>query len=588
MKTRILWIFYFLFCVLLGGILSQCANPVNPTGGPKDQTGPKVLYMFPENGSLNFDYDEVHIYFDEYLRKGAYENEIFISPIPTVPPEIIVKSKGIVIRFNSDLMENTTYVITIGTGIVDANEGNKLKKPITYAFSTGDELDSLSITGRVVNPITGGGEDEFTVLLYKADSVPNHEIINRKPVYAAKTDANGAYKLSYLAEGKYHIYAVKDGDQDYTYSQPKEKIALAETALVEFKDSTYVVEKQLYSFLMDQEPPQVKSLKWINDRTLLAEFKENIRPAFESDSLRLFIQDTLGQNVEQVRSFEMIKGKNDEIFILTDRTQQDAFDIGFVGLRDSLGNKTDTLVRVDPESFNRKYKKKVYFGVNYNVLDNLIRLGTSLPIQDSLPDSVVTLIDTAGNAFPILYDHSRFQLLAQPQVDPQFGINYKFKINGTGLFQKGLVEAEDTLIPVNISFPNPENFGTLQGSVKDTTDDHNWILYLIDAQKAVVSRLDSSHFSLKYLKPGKYSFLLLDDEDGNGFWTPGSLNPYKLPEKYYFDPEAIDVKAKWDIEEWEVIPQERISEPDTTAGSKLAKLGGGKGTSGKGSSKLKK
>lgn len=583
MKTRTLWILYILFCILGGGLLSQCANPVSPSGGPRDETGPKVLYMFPENGTLNFDYDEVHIYFDEFIRKGAYESEIFISPIPTIPPEITVKSKGLVIRFLSDLAENTTYVITIGTGIVDANEGNKLKKPITYAFSTGNELDSLAIKGQVVDPQSGRGEKEFTVLLYHADSVLNHDISNRKPIYAAKTDEGGNFKLSYLADGRYHIYAIKDGDQDYTFSQPKEMIAIAENALVEFKDSTILVEKVLYSFLMDQDPPGIKSLKWINDYALLAEFKEDIRTAYDKDSLSLFIQDTLGNNKQELTTFEMIKGKDDEIFILTDKTPQDAFDILFVGLEDTLGNKADTLVRVMPETLNRKYKNKVYFGVNYNVLENLIRMGTSLPISKSLPDSVITLIDTGGVAFPVKLAYSNFGLTAEPEGDPLLGIKYKFKINGTTLFQDGMTE--DTLVPVDIIFPNPETFGTVQGAVKDSTEDHNWILYLTDNKGKVVYEQDSTDFFIKYLKPGSYSFLLLDDQDNNGHWTPGSLTPYQLPEKFYIDKQKIDVKAKWDIEGFEVVPTERIAEPDTSGGSKLAGLG--KGGKGKGKGGLK-
>lgn len=575
MTTHKLWIGYILFSVLLGGLFSMCANPVSPSGGPKDATGPKVLYMFPENGKKNFEYDEIHIYFDEYLKQGAYGSEIFISPIPTIPPEIIVKSKGIVIRFNSDLMENTTYVITVGTGIQDANEGNKLKKPITYAFSTGDELDSLTIKGRVTNPQTGGGEKEFTVLLFDADSVANHDIWERKPIYAAKTDEQGNFKLSYLARKRYHIYAIKDGDQDYTYSSTKESIALAEQPLVEFDDSSVIESRNLYSFLIDEEPPRLKSVKWINDLALLAEFKENIRPAVESDSFQLFIQDTLGNEVQELVSYEMIKGKDDEIFIFPGKARIEYFDIRIVGLQDSLGNRQDTLVRVEPESFNRKYKDKVYFGLTYSPLDSVIRLGTSLPIRDSFPDLSVEVVDTGGKPLTVKLSHSWFQLITEPQENPTYGINYKFKLKGNSLFDP--LTTQDTLPPADLRFPDPDQFGTLRGSVKDTLDslqNHQWILYLRDDKSKIVRSSGSIEFYFPWLKPGKYSFLLLDDEDGNGCWTPGSLDPYRMPEQYYTDPEAIDVKAKWDVEEWEVYPRLLIAKPDTSGVAPTTGKGG--------------
>ena len=143
--------------------------------------------------------------------------------------------------------------------------------------------------------------------------------------------------------------------------------------------------------------------------------------------------------------------------------------------------------------------------------------------------------------------------------------NYKFKIQSTELFSPGTTK--DTLKDARIGFPNPETFGSLQGFVKDALNEHNWILYLINSKNERVVRLDSTEFHLKWLKPGTYTFNLLDDIDGNGYWSPGSLNPYTLPEKYYYDSEKIEVKAKWDIEDFEVVPKERIATPDTTAES---------------------
>ena len=61
-------------------------------------------------------------------------------------------------------------------------------------------------------------------------------------------------------------------------------------------------------------------------------------------------------------------------------------------------------------------------------------------------------------------------------------------------------------------------------------------------------------FKFVFLKPGKYSMDLIEDFDGNGVLTPGSLEPYRLPEKVYHQTGTIEIRAKWDLKDVEVYP----------------------------------
>ena len=117
--------------------LWSCANIGRPSGGDKDSEGPEVIGVLPYPGTLFFNYKEIVFHFDEFLKPGSYKDEIFISPVPTVDPEVIVKNKTLTIKFLAPLRDNTTYVVSLGTGIIDFNEGNKMEKSYTYAFSTG-------------------------------------------------------------------------------------------------------------------------------------------------------------------------------------------------------------------------------------------------------------------------------------------------------------------------------------------------------------------------------------------------------------------------------------------------------------------
>src|SRR5690606_38373993 len=87
-------------------------------------------------------------------------------------PQYKMKKKTLIVTLPDSLEENTTYSINFGNAIADFNEGNELKG-FSYVFSTGPEIDSLSISGNVINALTLEAEKEITVLLIptKQDSI---------------------------------------------------------------------------------------------------------------------------------------------------------------------------------------------------------------------------------------------------------------------------------------------------------------------------------------------------------------------------------------------------------------------------------
>ena len=118
------------FKYLLGFILlMNCANRGSPTGGIKDIIPPQILRTIPENYSLNFEADEIRIYFDEYVKFKDLNKQLIISPPMNNTPEITplgLPQKYVSIKILDTLKPNTTYAINFGTSIVDNNEGNPL------------------------------------------------------------------------------------------------------------------------------------------------------------------------------------------------------------------------------------------------------------------------------------------------------------------------------------------------------------------------------------------------------------------------------------------------------------------------------
>jgi hypothetical protein len=281
----------------------SCANIGRPSGGEKDSKGPEVFGAVPFPGTLNFSSDEVVFYFDEFLKPGNYRKEVFISPVPAVDPEITVKNKMLRIKFQAPLRDSTTYVITLGTGILDFNEGNKMSRAYTYAVSTGSVLDSLKFSGNVNDMWTGTGEKDMKVMLFPANDLEGNAILGKRPDYVTVTDEEGRFDFQFLAAGDYKIFAVADVNNDFEYSGSTEKLGLTENPLVMLRaEDSIPLRVSMVSFYQDNEGPKVKSVKWANDFTVHVEFAEPIRPTYLQDSLAVMVSDTNGAGLLPVEN----------------------------------------------------------------------------------------------------------------------------------------------------------------------------------------------------------------------------------------------------------------------------------------------
>ena len=140
---------YWVVTVAVGLLLAACASIGSPEGGPRDYTPPQVVKMSPMANSVNFKGNKVEITFDEIINLKDQQKKVIISPAPKTQPQIRTVGKKLTIEFRDELEENTTYVIDFSNAIEDNNESNQLDG-YTFAFSTGDEIDTLAVSGIVL------------------------------------------------------------------------------------------------------------------------------------------------------------------------------------------------------------------------------------------------------------------------------------------------------------------------------------------------------------------------------------------------------------------------------------------------------
>jgi len=77
-----------IFITVISLVFANCANRGTPTGGDKDITPPVIIKSIPENYSVNFNVNEIKIYFDEYIKIKNLQKQLIISPPIDPEPEI--------------------------------------------------------------------------------------------------------------------------------------------------------------------------------------------------------------------------------------------------------------------------------------------------------------------------------------------------------------------------------------------------------------------------------------------------------------------------------------------------------------------
>ena len=170
---------------------------------------------------------KITITFNEYVTVKDPKG-IFLSPPLEKTPKYKIRGKSVVVYFESDLQENTTYTLDLTGAIADNNEGNMFPG-YTLMFSTGEKIDSMAMTGVVrdcntLQPIKGA-----TVMLYK--DLSDSAVFKQRPDAAVKTDDWGYFALRNIADTLYRLYAIKDESSNNIYDPDNDQIAFCDSII---------------------------------------------------------------------------------------------------------------------------------------------------------------------------------------------------------------------------------------------------------------------------------------------------------------------------------------------------------------------
>lgn len=286
--------------------VASCASIGTPTGGARDEDPPRFVKANPAPGSTNVKRNRIDIEFNEIVNVKDAFTKVVVSPPSKQVPRVSSSGKKVSVFFNDTLADNTTYTIDFGNSIEDNNEANKLPS-FTYTFSTGPEIDTLQISGMVLDAQNLEPQQGMLVGVYANLSDTAFSTLPFERM--AKTDDRGRFSIMGLAPGKYRLFAVHDLDNDYHRANPEEQMAFYDVLLsptsqrINVSDTVYNLKTGEIDTLLSRE----RTLFLPND-ILLRSFESDVKSQYlqkyeRKDSTRLeFIFNTKAQSIPEIKA----------------------------------------------------------------------------------------------------------------------------------------------------------------------------------------------------------------------------------------------------------------------------------------------
>ena len=262
--------------ILLSSIIFSCANIGNPNGGPYDETPPKYVRSNPAMNQLNFSGKKIEIWFDEYISIDNPNENVIISPPQKQMPIIQAIGKKITVELKDSLILETTYTIDFTSSIVDYNEKNALEN-FSFAFSTGDVLDTLQIGGILINAEDLEPVPKMLVGIHR--DLSDTAFTKTQFLRTSKTDDQGRFIIKNIPPGDYHVFALEDKNRNYAYDKNNdERMAFFDTIVVPSYELTLVSDTIWKDSITVDTVMSVERARFYPNDLALWFFKDSIAP----------------------------------------------------------------------------------------------------------------------------------------------------------------------------------------------------------------------------------------------------------------------------------------------------------------------
>ena len=568
MMKRYIPLIITMLALLLPVFMPSCANTTQaPSGGKKDTIPPYIVDIKPLPGATHFPLEKGKIVFvfNEYVTiKSA--SDIFLSPPLEKRPKSKIQGKSVVVTFDNPLEPNTTYTLNLNGAIADNNEGNRFPG-FTYVFSTGDRLDSMFVTGTVLDCNTLSPVKGATVMLYKDHS--DSAVFLKRPYAAGRTDDWGYFVLPYIQDTLYRMYAIKDAGGDNIYNPDADRVAFIDSLIRPVWKVADTIPELLKYDMTDtlgcRDRKSQYELKVFREHPTRQYIVNKVRTSPRSSYITFMAQDAWidslwfgGYPADRVISQFNIQQDSLELWLNDRRPAPDTLHL-FVNYR-----KTDSLGMLKPEL------EHIRLVMDPEVAKNYSRSRMRKPKHEDTicvyslkaePENVERDGFIMEFKYPIIYEHfdslhfryvnpkqkeftgkvsverdtlNLRRYIIRPEVKLQPGFEYFLKVPHRSFRDVNGFWSDST--EVKVSLPTDESLSLLKAEM--TGVDRKFIVDLLDEKRAGVIRSyiieENCVLEFPYLKEGKYSIRVADDGNRNSLVDTGDLLQHRQPEPVRF------------------------------------------------------
>jgi hypothetical protein len=537
-------------------ILNACAIREKPPGGPEDKTPPQVVATFPPNDSTNVHHiNEIIFEFDEAIDPASLRNQIWMVPeLPNWYQTEVKKGRFLKITLADSLASNRTYIIRIGNGLKDYR-GNSLIAPISLTFATGPVIDSGSIAGLV------RGDDlknVFIMAYILDDDFQDATLFKAKPTYYTQVAQNGEYRLDYLSDGKYRLFALDDRNKNKRYDFQTDGIGFP-VSDVKLDSSNRQVRN--FNFQLTREDtlaPRLAAARATNMHQLVLQFTEDLSKKLP----KIAIADSATGAALPIYGIQQQADSPNRLKLFTGEQTPNSVYLGsFENACDISGNcaagqlrftgssKSDTTTARLVGSYPKDGESEI-------PLDTTISVFFSQPIDTIGFFENVVLLDENLQSVPGKWS---FQQLHRPAFKSDSTLlpakNYKLQINLSGLKSVYGNALPDTAMQITFTTFDPAITGEIGGivNVPDTTGQA--ILFAQNTQNGKHYRhivAINQPFVAPFLPEGHYLLRAIWDKNKNGQYDMGKSLPFQFSEPFVLYPDTIRVRKRWTTEGIEI------------------------------------
>ena len=566
-------------------VIFSCARQAAPSGGPPDITPPKIIKSVPLNGSLNYKGKSIVVTFNEFVALEKVTEKFMISPPVNKKPNIVLKGKSLKIEFLEKLRDSTTYTLYFQDAIRDLNAGNPIPD-FQFVFSTGNVLDSLSVTGNVYNASNLEPTEKTLILMYSelADTAP----VKLLPDYITLADINGSFRINNIREGTYRLYALQDKNNNKKYDLFDEGFAFMDNPvkitplknylpIVIVKDTVKVVPAKANPLL--KKPVEIPVIDGEYKLFLFTAPKKNHYLTSSDRKTAVLLNYTLSLPPDPIGFEFRIPDTDPAKYFLEKNPTGDTIDVwltdsliyskqlinSIVGypFTDTTGItklKTDTIPMRSVSTRATRLKEAISkYTFTANIMGGILRPGQQVVFSSQTPfrapdTTKIHLYELKKTARTII----PYVLFKDSLNSKRYYLNSKFKeesiyllIADSASFGNIYGRVADST-GIKFSVRTTDSYG---GLTLNTTNVHEAvIIQLLDQREKTISEKrikENSKIEFPLLEKGYYRLRAIYDLNGDGKWTTGDYKTKQQPEPVSYYESEIEIKIDWEV----VLPQ---------------------------------